>query len=113
LADARIRKSQQEIAEAFAGDWREEYLFELKQSYELYRYLHAKVQECDQQMHGLLEERVAEKENKKANKGLSALEEKRRPIKMSPLDVQTLFCPLSGGIDLASIEGVGLNTLLR
>ncbi|MEM6815596.1 MAG: hypothetical protein AAF600_14620 [Bacteroidota bacterium] len=33
----RVKASQQPIEKALEGDWREEYLFELEQSYELYK----------------------------------------------------------------------------
>jgi len=34
LADWRVKKSKEEIAKALTGDWRDEYVFELKQSFE-------------------------------------------------------------------------------
>ncbi len=113
LADARIKKSQQEIVEALTGDWREEYLFELRQSFELYHYLQGKVQECDQQMQRLLQEWVDKKEKQDGEQRLSYPGLKKKAYKNEPrLDVQTLFYQLSGGIDLAAIEGVGPNALL-
>jgi transposase len=113
LADARVKKSKQELIEALTGDWRDEYLFELRHSYELYCYLHGKVQECDQQMKRLLEEWVTEKEKQEGEQRPSYPGGKKKAYKNEPrLDVQTLFYQLSGGIDLAAIEGIGPNALL-
>jgi len=47
-ADTRIRPSKIAlIVKSLQGNWREEHLFELKQSYELYQFYQAKLQECD------------------------------------------------------------------
>lgn len=113
LAHERIRKSKAEIAEALTGDWREEYLFELKQSYELYRYLHEKVTECDQQIENLLFNALEEKEKQVGAFRSRYLGKQKKRNKNDPgVDVQTLSYQLSGGVDLAAIEGVGANTLL-
>ena len=113
LADERIRKSQQEIIEALTGDWREEYLFELQQSYELYCYLHDKIQQCDLKMHHLLLKWVDQKESMEGNKRALYQRRKKKPYKNElKMDVRSLFYRLSGGIDLAAIEGMGPNALL-
>ena len=39
--DRNCKKSEEEIAQALTGTWREEYLFILKQSLDLYDYLRA------------------------------------------------------------------------
>ena len=58
LVDYRVRKSKEEIAKALTGDWRDEYIFELKQSYEIYLYYHQKIIECDKQIEAALKERI-------------------------------------------------------
>lgn len=111
LVDPRIRKSQAEIVEALTGEGREEYLFELRHSYELYHYLHHKVKECDHEMHRLLEGWIEEKEQQDGEQRPPYPGRKKKPYKNEPqVDVQTFFYQLSGGIDLAAIEGVGPNT---
>lgn len=113
IADGRIRKSQQEITEALTGDWREEYLFELKHSYELYHYLQKKVHECDREIERILVQWVDEKENEWCEKKLQYSGRQKKVNKNDPkLDIQTLFYQLSRGIDLSAIEGVGPNVLL-
>jgi len=50
LVQPGVKKSQAEITAALTGDWREEYIFELRQCYELYQYYHQKIDECDEEM---------------------------------------------------------------
>src|SRR6201981_284726 len=45
--DRRCHASEEEIAAALAGNWREEHVFALGQALELYDAYHAKVVECD------------------------------------------------------------------
>jgi transposase len=113
LALSRIRKSQEEIAEALTGDWREEYLFELKQSYDVYHYLHRKVEECDRQIELLLLQWIEEKEKQDGEQRPEYLGRSKKINKNDPhIDLQTLFYQLSGGIDLSAIDGMGRNALL-
>jgi transposase len=113
LADKQIRKSKAEIVEALTGDWREEYLFELRQSHELYCYLHEKARACDQQIESILKTWVEENEKQSGVLRPEYAGKQKKRNKNDPrLDLQRLFYQLSGGIDLAAIEGVGANTLL-
>jgi hypothetical protein len=50
LAHYNVRKSKAEIAKALTGDWRDEYVFELKQSHELYYDLMDKIQQTEQEI---------------------------------------------------------------
>jgi len=50
LRDSRCRKSKEEIAKALTGDWREEHLFTLRQSYEAWRYHQDLIVECDKEV---------------------------------------------------------------
>lgn len=58
LADYRVKKSKQEIAKALTGNWRAEYIFELKQSYEIYKILHSKISETDKEIEKLLTKQI-------------------------------------------------------
>lgn len=53
LRDRRCRSSLGDIKEALRGDYREEYLFVLKQSQSAWRQLQAAIAECDQQIGAL------------------------------------------------------------
>lgn len=58
LADWRVKKSKEEIAKALTGNWRDEYVFELQQSYEIYKNFQEKISETDKQTEKLLEKQV-------------------------------------------------------
>jgi len=58
LADWRVKKSKEEISKALTGDWRDEYVFELKQSFELYYDLHEKITETENEIKKLLEQAI-------------------------------------------------------
>jgi transposase len=48
--DVRIRATKEQIAQSLEGDWREELLFVLQQSLELYDIYLGKITECDQRI---------------------------------------------------------------
>jgi transposase len=56
LRDARVKSSQETIAKALEGDWRDEHLFALKQAVELYDVYQLKVSECEQMIQQQLEQ---------------------------------------------------------
>lgn len=55
LGRGRIRESKREdIIKSLQGNWRTEHLFELKQSYELYKFHLDKIKECDEMVADLI-----------------------------------------------------------
>ncbi len=64
LVHMKVRKSKEEIAEALTGDWRNEYLFELRQSYEIYQYFHLKIDDCDLEIEKILNRKIEANEKK-------------------------------------------------
>lgn len=50
LRGSRIQKSEEIIAQALVGNYREEHLFSLQQEYDLYMYIQTKITECDQKV---------------------------------------------------------------
>ena len=50
LRDGRCKESEATIALALQGTWRPEHLFALQRAYELYRFHHRQVTECDQRI---------------------------------------------------------------
>jgi transposase len=55
LLDGRIKASREVVAKSLQGVWKEENLFELKQSFELYQIYRKKIKECDEQIRAHLE----------------------------------------------------------
>jgi len=99
---------------ALTRDWREEYLFELKQSYQLYLFIQQKIEECDQEIGKLLNQKVEENEKIDGEARLIYDGRKRRSYQKNEIkiDVAKLSYQLSAGVDLSVIEGIGNGTLL-
>ena len=113
LVKFRTKKTHEEIAKALTGDWRDEYIFELKQSYEVYQFIHQKIKECDKQIEIILQERIKKNDDDSSN-NLSTSEIKiKKYNKNDPqINLQVLSFQLTQGIDLSAIDGVSHNTLL-
>ena len=114
LAQPTVKKSKEEIASALTGDWREEYIFELRQCYEIYQYYHKKIDECDEAIKKLL---TAEIERKQKEENLAKTEDvkikkKKARKNEANINLQRLAVSLTGGVDISSVEGVGLGLIL-
>ena len=113
LVNSKVKKSKEEIAAALTGDWRNEYLFELRQSYEIYQYFHLKIDDCDQEIEKLLNRKVEDNEKQDGEARPEYKGKKKRTSKNDgKLDMQKLSYQLTGGIDLSSIEGIGNGALI-
>jgi len=113
LVNYRVKKSKEEIVKALTGDWRDEYIFELKQSYELYLFYQQKIQECDKQIEATLQERILrEKAGTSGNLPLTSIKRKKYNKNDPKINLQELSFKLTGGIDFSAIDGVGPSTLL-
>jgi transposase len=114
LAQPTVKASPKEIEAALTGDWREEYIFELRHCYELYQYYHVKITECDEEIKKLL---TAEISRKQRDEGLVKvvgvkIKKKKTRKNESNINIQQLAVDLTGGIDLSVIEGIGLGFIL-
>ncbi len=49
LRDGRLRATEKEVASALEGDYRDEHIFMLKQSYEAYEFEQNQILECDRE----------------------------------------------------------------
>ena len=54
LADRRVKKSKEEIAQALQGNWSKEYLYELEDCYDIYIMLKQKIENIDNEIEKLL-----------------------------------------------------------
>jgi transposase len=54
LVDGRIKASKEDIKRSLKGIWKEEHLFELEQSFEMYHIYRKKITDCDQRIKGIL-----------------------------------------------------------
>jgi transposase len=109
LAHDRVKKSKEEVAFALTGDWRDEYVFELRHCYELYCYYQEKIAECDKEIQIHMQKEI----NIKGSPVQEFDGKQKRLRRNDPdIDLQLLSYRLSGGIDLSKIEGVGIGTIM-
>lgn len=109
LCSRGIKKTKEEVELALTGDWRDEYIFELRHCYELYCYYQSKISECDKEIELLIKQKITEN-----NFALSDFDGKRKRVGRNDpnIDFQNLSYHLNGGIDLGAIEGVGIGTIM-
>jgi transposase len=76
LLDGRIKASREVVSKSLQGIWKEENLFELRQSFELYQIYRKKIKECDEQIRTHLEAETYE-----PNKTVTQSKEVRKKTK--------------------------------
>lgn len=106
LRHERCARSEAEIALALEGTWRPEHLFALRQAFELYRYLHGQVDECDRQIAAELD-RLPDR-----TKG-GPIEPRPRKRGRKANDVRfdaAARLTRALGVDLTAIEGIDATT---
>jgi transposase len=108
LRDPKCKNNITTIAKALEGTWRPEHLFELRQAYDLYRFHHEQIAQCDVMIQAEL--------NKLPNRaGEKTIEAKPRRCGRKPNDLKFDACgPLfkALGIDLTEIAGIDVGTAL-
>jgi transposase len=114
LAQPTVKTPKAEIEAALSGNWREEYIFELRHCCELYCHYLEKIDECDGEIERLLNaeiKRNQDEENLAKEQEIKI--EKKKARKNEPrIGRQHLAAELSGGLDISLIEGVGLGFIL-
>lgn len=108
LRNDRCKHSEASSAKALEGTWRPEHLFALQQAYDLYRFHHRQIEECDVR----LQQELAKLPDRSQDKPFQ-----RRPPKCGRKanDLSFDACgPLfkALGIDLTEIEGIDVGTAL-
>ena len=113
LTNYRVKKSKAEIVQALTGDWRDEYLFQLKQDYEVYNFIYTKIEECDKEIEALLHERLENNERVNGEARPEYNGKEKNVGKNDPrIEVQKIAFQLTGGIDLSLIPGVSRGTIM-
>jgi transposase len=112
LRHYNCRKSETEIAKALQSNGREDYLYALKQEFELYNQLQDKIGQCDKKIDEMLNSIIDNDENKKQH----YLESKpyKRINKNTPreIDLNLKSYQMFEGTDLLAIEGMSYSTVL-
>jgi transposase len=111
LADYRVKKSKEEIALALEGNWNKQYLFVLKQHYNLYLQGLKMIEECDCEMEQILKDYLKNNEidGNAAPKHKKALKKNKNNPK---IDFTIYSYQYFGGVDLFAIEGINQRTVM-
>jgi len=123
LAHPNCEHPKEDFIKALEGNYRDEYLFELKQCYVTYQHFQKLLGECDEKINALLQEAKEQKEAKqeaaKSNENAGTRRNsKYKPPKIikyknSPLpQLAEQVYNLSDGVELLNIPGINLNTIL-
>ncbi len=116
LVDGRIKASQDDIKRSLQGIWKEEYLFELQQSFDLYHTYHSKIIECDRQIEKLVKDKtsvkeeniVVEKKSSKSNKNNLHFNAKEMLQQITGTDLTEIF-GISDTTAMEILSEVGLD----
>jgi hypothetical protein len=106
LRDPRIKASEGEIFKSLQGLWKEEYIFTLKQAYDMYCFYQQQIKECEDKIHSQLVKQIAQ-----VNQGDITIDEltlvRRSKPKKNQFDIPLapLLVKLTG-VDLCRIPGI-------
>lgn len=107
----RCRASVEQIEQALTGQYRPEYLFQLRQALELYDHYQAQIEACDREIEALLQQIAAQQPEPDA--ALASPRRRRRAAGNEPrFDLRPLLHRISGA-DLSEIDGLGPYSSLR
>ena len=112
LRHGNCKKSEEEIAKALQSNGRKDYLFGLKQEYQLYVNFQQKIKECDVEIEKLLNEQINNDDEKKQHCIDKKVYKKINKNTPKNLDINLLSYQYFGGVDLLAIEGVSHATAL-
>ena len=113
LAHHQVKKTQTELEASLKGIFRKEYLFELKQVYALYQVYQTQIAAYNVEISAVLQQQIADNEGADGEERPEFTRKPKRQRKNAPsFDIEKLAFQLTGGIDLAVIDGLSGQTLL-
>lgn len=109
LRDRRCKKNEAQIAEELTGNWREEHLFTLTQSYELLRFIDGRIERYDEKIRALYAELA--KQFPVIELPLDKNSNKKKKAK-DKIDVEAKadLTRICRGFDITRIDGIGYDT---
>jgi transposase len=108
LRNARCSRSQEEIACALLGTWREEHLFALSQARDYYRYLGERIAACDEQIAAAMAACASPAGSSSEPPNVGKRDSGAHPFGFDAHG----HCYRMADVDLTAIAGVGANTVL-
>lgn len=111
LADWRVKTSKEEIARALSYNGRKDYMYELKDSFDLYQSYMKRIEACDKKIEELMRSQILK--HNKPQTSPPPLEKKKKQNKNSPkIPLDELSWQWNGEVDLMCIKGVSHSTVL-
>lgn len=122
LADLKhemVKASRDEVARSLEGNWRDDLLFELRQSMDAYHFAHRQMRDCDQQLERFLTSlpaRTLERPSRLEDAPASSAPQKNRARKTPKAKRNQPTVALKAelkricGVDLTSIDGIDVIT---
>jgi len=110
LADRRVKADKATIAKALTGHWKDQHLFELQQSWQMYHFHHQQIAECDVQIELILQAQI--EANGQQDLAYEPKKKKKRKKKDPSFDLAQKAYQLTDGIDLTEVDGVSFGLLL-
>jgi transposase len=110
LADPRCKNSKEIIAKSLVGNWNEDLLFTLKQSYELYHFIEKQIVECEVKM-GKLFHKYSSQIPSVKKKIVRSEKEIKKKFKVA-FDVENYAYKIFG-VNLMRIPGINEGSLLK
>jgi transposase len=112
LVSLQCESDRKDIEKALTGDWRPEYLFELQQCYDFYKYYWQKIKETDVEIEKLLINRSNESKHEVSKSDYKPVKKKQHQKNDPNFKVEAYAYEMTGGVDLTQINGVGVSTIL-
>jgi transposase len=110
LRDRRCRRTEEEIAEQLSGHWREDHLFSLRQSLQMYDATQQRIADYDREIQRKLAE-MARDENRGQPAPPVKNPQKAKAIKRRGEEQMREALYRMSGVDLTSIDAIGVETV--
>jgi len=110
LADWRCKTPKEIIAKSLVGNWNEDLLFALKQSYELYQFIQKQIIECEQEMEKLFQ-KYSSHLPAQSNEIIRSKKQIEKKTKVA-FDVEDYGYKIFG-VNLMRIPGINEGSLLK
>jgi transposase len=119
LIHPNCKHPKEDFVKALKGNYREEYLFELRQCYDTYNHFKKQIEACDETINQLLENFIFIQEQNNKNQDNPQKNINYKPPKnikfknCPPTQIAEYAFKLSGGIELLNIPGINTGTILN
>ena len=105
LADRRVKADKATIVKALTGHWKDQHLFELRQSWQMYQFYHKQIAECDIEIEQILQVQI---ESNGQHDLVYGPKKKSTGRKNDPkFDLAQKVYQLTDGIGLMEVDGIG------